>query len=129
MEVLECIAGSSTPYSGKWIAPSGNDITQESGDLFDVLSDPGHLTISMAPGSTFTSDHNGVYTCLMPDESGVQRMVYIGLYSADYQSKAITARGIMIDTFRFSGDHLTGENYWPRSTDKLPVQHHRCPSP
>ena len=96
VEGLECVSGSTTPYSGKWIAPSGSDITQESGDLFDVSvggeRDPGHLTISQAPGSTFTSDHNGVYTCLIPDETGEERMVYVGLYSADYQGKPITAR-------------------------------------
>ena len=84
MPHLQCISGSQSPNIGQWIAPSGQDATYRTSDPFDVVlgggNDPGYLDISLHSGQFITFNDQGVYTCRIPDENGVPRSVFVGIY-------------------------------------------------
>ena len=81
---LHCSSGSTMPNAGRWIAPNGNDLTNSTVDPFNVIQgderDPGSLIIQQAPGHIITNSFQGVYTCILPDDNGVQSYIYIGIY-------------------------------------------------
>lgn len=89
---LQCISGSEIPNVGHWITPSGQDATQSATDPFDVAlgsrNDPGFFNISLHPGQFITFSDQGVYTCRIPDEAGVTRSVFVGIYLAALTSKS-----------------------------------------
>ena len=88
---LECISGSTTPYLGQWISPSGHDITGDTSDPFTVTlgdqNNPGYMHISLVPGRTLSSDSQGVYTCISLDETGTEHQIHVGIYSNGFSSK------------------------------------------
>lgn len=81
---FQVISGSLIPNIGQWIAPSGQDITRSVNDLFDIVfggqNDPGYLEISLHSGRILSIRDQGVYTCLIPDETGTNTSVYVGIY-------------------------------------------------
>lgn len=91
MPQLQCISGSTAPNVGQWIAPSGQDATHSTSDPFDVVlgstNDPGYFNISLHPGQFITFSDQGVYTCRIPDEAGVTRSVFVGIYLPALTSK------------------------------------------
>ena len=91
MPRLQCISGSKSPNVGQWIAPSGQDATYRTSDPFDVVmgdeNDPGYLDISLHPGQFITFNDQGVYTCHIPDETGVVCSVFVGIYLPTLTSK------------------------------------------
>ena len=76
---------------GRWIAPHGQDITHNTTDIFDVSvggqNNPGNINISLEAGQSLGSSHQGVYTCIIPDEGGVERIFYVGIYPANFSCK------------------------------------------
>lgn len=88
---LHCSSGSKTPNVGHWIAPNGNDLTHSAVDPFDVLqgdeSDPGSLIIRQASGHIITNSFQGVYTCILPDENGLQNYLHVGIYQNEFSCK------------------------------------------
>lgn len=42
------------------------------------------MTVIPLPGANFTADLQGVYSCVIPDENGVQQTVDFGLYPHGY---------------------------------------------
>ena len=84
MPQLQCISGSKLPNVGQWFTPSGQDITLTTDDPFDVTAggqrDPGHLNVSLHSGRILTIRDQGVYTCLIPDESGEDSSLLVGIY-------------------------------------------------
>ena len=88
---LQCISGSKVPNVGQWITPSGQDATRSAADPFDVAlgsgNDPGYFNISLHPGRFIIFSDQGVYTCLIPDEAGLNRSVFVGIYLAALTSK------------------------------------------
>ena len=84
MPRLQCISGSRSPGVGQWLAPSGQDITYSNTDPFDITvggaSDPGYLDISLHPGQIVTLRDQGVYSCRIPDETGENSSVLVGIY-------------------------------------------------
>lgn len=81
---LQCISGSRSASVGQWITPSGQDATYLTSDPFDVIvgdeSDPGFLDISLHSGQFITYKDQGVYTCQIPDNTGVVVSMHVGIY-------------------------------------------------
>ena len=81
---LQCASGSQLAGVGKWVAPSGRDITAATNDPFNVVigdqDDPGHLDIQLHPGRILTISDQGVYACRIPDEIGVISTLHVGIY-------------------------------------------------
>lgn len=81
---LECISGSKMPDVGRWLTPSGQDTTLSANDPFDVTvggqDDPGYLDVALSPGLILTFRDQGVYTCHIPDETGMNVSVFVGIY-------------------------------------------------
>lgn len=88
---LQCISESRTPDVGRWIAPNGQDITYSNVDPFEIIiggeSDPGYLEIKLDAGRSLRFTDQGIYTCLIPDESGVNMALHVGIYLPAYTSK------------------------------------------
>ena len=59
-------------------------MTRSSDDQFEIIvggvNDPGYLDIILATGRSLTHDDQGVYTCLIPDETGATQELHVGLY-------------------------------------------------
>lgn len=81
-----CLSGRLQPGIGQWISPSGNDYTLPGTHAFNVTvggeRNPGVVEISVSG-----SDHrfpaglwDGVYSCLIPNEAGVEQIIYVGIY-------------------------------------------------
>lgn len=81
---LQCISGSQSAGIGQWITPSDQDATYQTSDPFDIRvgdeSDPGFLDISLHPGQFITFNHQGVYSCRIPDETGALTSLHVGIY-------------------------------------------------
>lgn len=81
---LQCISATELPDAGQWLAPSAQDITGLANDPFDIIvgdqNDPGYLDISLHSGQILTIRDQGVYTCRIPDETGMNASVFVGIY-------------------------------------------------
>ena len=81
---FQCISGTTQPSVGQWISPSAQDITTSSADPFSVIvgdqTDPGYLDISLNPGQFLTIRDQGVYSCWIPDETGINTSFSVGIY-------------------------------------------------
>ena len=88
---LQCSSGSTVPNVGRWIAPNGNDLTNSTVDPFRVVQgnerDPGSLIIQQATGHIITNSFQGVYTCILPDENGMQSYIHVGIYRNGFSCK------------------------------------------
>ena len=88
---LQCSSGSTVPNVGHWIAPNGNDVTNSTVDPFHVIQgderDPGSLIIQQATGHIITNSLQGVYTCILPDENGMQSYLHVGIYRNGFSCK------------------------------------------
>ena len=93
--MIQCISSTTVPNIGQWIAPNGEDITYGSvTDPFDVTvgdsNNPGVVIIAPSSGHFLTSSFDGVYTCSIPDKSGMVKNIHIGIYPYDFSSKCCT---------------------------------------
>ena len=88
---IYCHSASEQPHIGRWISPAGNDITFTSTDAFDVGLHSGsfhsYTTLAISNGFSLSSADQGVYSCQIPDENGIQNTLYIGLYPYGYAGK------------------------------------------
>ena len=81
-----CLSGRAEVGIGRWIAPNGDDFTHSETHAFEVTvgddTNPGVVKISLSgPDSRFPAGHwYGVYSCVMPDETGAAQIVYLGIY-------------------------------------------------
>ena len=85
------------PDVGNWIAPNGQDITTSGIDPFDVTvggdSNSGYLSILQASGHFLTVTFQGMYTCILPDENGVENQLNVGIYPHGFNGET----GITVD--------------------------------
>ena len=76
---------------GHWISPNRVDLTNVTIDPFDVIvgteQDTGSLVIRQRFGHVVTVSFQGIYTCIIPDENGVQTYHHIGIYQHGFNSK------------------------------------------
>lgn len=88
---LQCISGSVVADVGQWIAPNGSNITGQNDDRFVVtvggISDPGFISIELHDGASLTTSDEGIYTCVIPNESGEEQYLYTGIYRRHFSSK------------------------------------------
>ena len=87
---IYCSSGSQANGIGRWFAPNGVEITQSSGGSLTVVRGggnfPSYVGLQLKTGRSFSVLEEGVYTCVIPDENGVQQTLYVGLYSQGYYS-------------------------------------------
>ena len=81
---LQCISDTKLQDVGQWLEPSGQDITLSTDDPFDIIiggqNDPGYLDISLHSGRILNFRDQGVYTCLIPDENGINSSLSVAIY-------------------------------------------------
>ena len=91
---LHCSSDSVTPNVGRWIAPNGVDLTNSSADPFEVTvgdtQDPGSLVIQLRNGHIVSRSFQGVYTCVLPNQDGVQTYLRVGIYQNGFNSKIMS---------------------------------------
>jgi receptor-type tyrosine-protein phosphatase Q len=86
--VIYCNSGSKVAGIGQWFSPSGAEIVRSSGGTFTVVrgggSIPSFIGLQLRAGQSFSVSDEGIYTCLIPDENGIQQVLQIGLYHNGY---------------------------------------------
>ena len=64
------------------------DVTNENSDAFEVTvggnENPGSLQVVTPVDSSLTAANEGVYTCIIPDNKGITKDLYVGIYLADF---------------------------------------------
>ena len=87
--IIYCHSASEQPHIGRWISPDGNNITFTSTDAFDVGLQSGsfiysYTTLAIKNRYSLSGANQGVYSCQIPDENGIQNTLHIGLYPREY---------------------------------------------
>ena len=82
---LLCLSGSDASAIGQWIAPNGRVLTTVQNDPFDVIvgdsGSPGELVIETPVSNPpITTTHEGVYTCMIPDDTEETEYLRVGIY-------------------------------------------------
>lgn len=90
---LHCSSSSTVANTGRWIAPNGIDLTNSTTDPFDVVvgdeQDPGSLIVQQQDGHIVTRSFQGIYTCIIQSENGVQTYLHVGIYRNGFNSKKL----------------------------------------
>ena len=83
---LFCLSGRQESGIGRWISPGGNDYTLPGGTHpFDVSvgseSNPGlvEITVSGSESRFPAGIWDGVYSCVISDETGIEQTLYLGI--------------------------------------------------
>lgn len=88
---LHCSSDSTIADTGHWIAPNGVDLTNSTTDVFDIIrgdeEDPGSLIVRLHHGHIVTRSFEGVYTCVIPMDDGIEAYHLIGIYQTGFNSK------------------------------------------
>ena len=81
-----CLSGRAEAGIGRWIAPNGDDFTHSESHAFQATvggeNNSGVIEISLSsPNSRFpVGQWDGVYSCVIPDETGVEQIIHLGIY-------------------------------------------------
>ena len=78
-----CLSGRREAGIGQWIAPNGNDYTIPGTHAFEVSVDnPGVVEISVSGSDDRfpAGQWDGIYSCVIPDETGTEQRIYLGIY-------------------------------------------------
>ena len=81
-----CLSGRREAGIGRWIAPNGDDYTLPGTHAFEVSvggqSNPGVVEISIAGSDNRfpAGQWDGIYSCVIPDETGSEQRIYLGIY-------------------------------------------------
>lgn len=67
---------------GQIVAPNGSYITSSSCVTIGGVEDPGYISLRLQ-----SSGDQGVYSCAIPDENGVQQFLHVGIYYGAFNSK------------------------------------------
>ena len=81
---FQCISSSRSPGVGQWFTPFGHDITSTTDDPVDSsgggMNDPGYIQVMLHSGRILTIHDQGIYACHIPDETGMNATLYVGIY-------------------------------------------------
>ena len=87
---IHCASGSMRENVGRWLAPNGEDLTNNTVDPFDIIVgdalDPGSIVVRQASGHIVTRSFQGIHTCIIPDENGVQAYIHVGIFEDGFDS-------------------------------------------
>ena len=93
---IYCHSSSSNTNVGHWISPQGIDITNNLLDPFAIRFYSGSDILSYNTFKLFdysmqpmTSEYDGLYSCIVPDDQGIMQTLHIGIYSYQYSSMCI----------------------------------------
>ncbi len=91
IQPIWCASGTLVPNVGQLIAPSGQNVTTLNTDNLEVATggpeNPGFLSVKVLAGTSLSTLDIGVYSCMIPDESGEQQVLHFGLYLNGFNSK------------------------------------------
>ena len=89
--VFQCISGSTQPNVGQWIAPDGQELSLSADSPFTVTigdsTNPGYLSTVVTNGHSLSNVDQGVYSCVLPDESGNEQIIHVGIYLSGFNSE------------------------------------------
>ena len=93
---LLCLSGSSGYAVGQWIAPDGTILTTIQNDPFDVIfgdnNNPGQMMIETSiTNPSIMATHEGVYTCMIPNENDDIEYLRIGIYLSGSSGECINS--------------------------------------
>ena len=92
---IYCSSGSRSSGIGQWYAPNGVAVTGSS-TLFSVIRGggnfPAFVGLQLKANQSLTEFHEGVYTCIIPDEKGVQRSLHVGIFRYGFRGKVTFAQ-------------------------------------
>ena len=82
---LLCLSGSNMSVVGEWVGPDGTNLVAVQNDPFNIIfgesSNPGQFMVETpVTNPPITATHEGVYTCIIPDENDVSQYLHIGIY-------------------------------------------------
>ena len=92
---LLCLSGSSGSAVGQWIGPDGTILTTIQSDPFDVIfgdnNNPGQMIVETPiTNPSIMATHEGVYTCMIPNESDDIEYLRIGIYLSGSSGECIS---------------------------------------
>ena len=90
---LFCISGSLMEEVGELIGPDGTQMTSNTFLFISSISISGELVVLNGGTLTtqvFGASQQGVYTCRIPDESGIMVSVNVAIYPAGFNSEYTT---------------------------------------
>ena len=89
---IYCSSGSRNNGIGQWFAPNGIAITQSS-TLFSVVRGGGNIPafvgLQFRANQSLTEFHEGIYTCIIPDENSISRTLYIGIHRYGFRGMLV----------------------------------------
>ena len=96
---FQCISGSTQPNVGEWIALDGQQLTLSANSLFTVTigdsTNPGYLSTVVTDGHALSNVDQGIYSCILPDESGNEQTIHVGIYLSGFNSEYNNACDIL----------------------------------
>ena len=81
---------------GEWRFPDGTNRVSSNGQVMFSNQQIGRVTLQIREGRQFTSSLEGVYTCMIPDETGAVRTLYAGVYTADNYTNSGTLSSLYL---------------------------------
>ena len=88
---ISCSSGSRSSGIGQWLAPNGAVVPQ-SGSLLSIVhgggSYPAYVGLQLRANQSLSASEEGIYTCVIPDVTGIQRTLHVGIYRYGYNGNA-----------------------------------------
>ena len=86
---IYCSSGSRRNNAGQWFAPNRVAVSTQSSSSLSVVhggggSFPAYIGLQLRAGRSLSASDEGVYTCTIPDENGIQKILHIGIYRYGY---------------------------------------------
>ncbi|CAI8007187.1 Tyrosine-protein kinase receptor UFO, partial [Geodia barretti] len=85
-----CHSGSNQSNIGRWISPNGEEIPSGGNDMFQIdfynSTFRSYTSLTLKEGVQFSSEAEGMYSCIIPDENGEEQIRHFGLYDYGYTS-------------------------------------------
>ena len=89
---IDCHTGSMDSSVGRWLSsPNGSYIMVTNDSIFSITFSQGpdissYNRFQLQPSVSFSSNEQGVYSCIIADEAGVEQTLHIGIYPFGFQS-------------------------------------------
>ena len=89
---IYCTSEVPNSNAGKWYYPNGDEVagndgrftTEHGGGIF-----PSYIGLQLTSGFTLMASDQGVYTCIIPDENGIEQSLLVGIYVFGFYGKPV----------------------------------------